>query len=411
MTELGAKFIAAKRKAPPQPHPRAPSEGKAEMIAGILVRPIDMMKAKLSGIQDDLATDATGTLHPQAQAIVDAYSELHPMPFEILEPEQARKQPGPAEAVKHLLEKQGKDTAPEAVGSVEDLRIPDASGTLMTLRVYKPHDVQPNAPILMWIHGGGWVLFTIDDHYDASCRGLCNKTGAIVVTPDYRRAPEHPFPAAHDDVLAAYLWVYLNADKIGGDKTRIAIGGESVGGNMAPATALQLASAGHPMPVAMVCVYPVTTADQFGESMSDAADGRPLNRALLSWMAMHAFRSPATDGKDPRIDLLGWPESQLALMPPTLVITDERDILRSQGQEFARKLERAGVPTTHSFYKGAMHEFFGASAVFELAEKAQQEAADHLTRAFAGHAPAPSRVDMSHQLPEHATQRPTRGRR
>ena len=137
----------------------------------------------------------------------------------------------------------------------------------------------------------------------------------------------------------------------------------------------------------MVCVYPVTTAEQYGDSMVDAADGRPLNRALLSWMAMHAFAGQPDAGKDPRINLLGWPESALRLMPPTLVITDERDILRSQGQEFARKLQSAGVATQSSYYKGAMHEFFGASAVFDLAEQAQQEAAHHLMRAFSGEPP------------------------
>jgi acetyl esterase len=387
MAELGKDFIAAKRKAPPAPHPRAPSEGAAEKIVGAMTKPIDMVRARMSGKDDALATDASGTLHPQAQAIVDAYSSLHPKPFELLDPAQARKQPGPADAVKKVLKQQGKDTSPEHVGSVEDLNIPDAAGGFMTLRVYKPEKVVPNAPILMWIHGGGWVLFTIDDHYDASCRGLCNKTGAIVVSPDYRRAPEAPFPASHDDVLAAYLWVRANAARIGGDPNRIAIGGESVGGNMAPATVLQLAEAGEPLPVAMVCVYPVTTAEQFGESMIDAADGRPLNRALLSWMAMHAFRGAPNAAKDPRIDLLGWSHAHLARMPPTLVITDERDILRSQGQEFARKLEAAGVPTISSYYKGAMHEFFGASAVFELAEQAQLEAAQHLVRAFTGQPP------------------------
>jgi acetyl esterase/lipase len=390
MAELGKLFYAAKRKAPPAPHPHAPSEGIAEKIVGAIAKPIDMMRAKRAGTQDGLATDATGSLHPQAQAIVDAFSELHPLPFETLEPEQARKQPGPADAVKALLKKQGKDTAPEPVGSVEDLKIRDASGGDMTLRVYKPAGVQPQAPILMWIHGGGWVLFTIDDHYDASCRGLCNKTGAIVVSPDYRRAPEAPFPASHDDVLAAYLWVAENADRLGGDPGRIAIGGESVGGNMAAATVLQLAHGGEPVPIAMVCVYPVTTGEQYGESMTDAADGRPLNRSLLSWMAMHAFEGQPDAAKDPRIDLLGWSNAELGCMPPTLVITDERDILRSQGQEFARKLESAGVPTTSSYYKGAMHEFFGASAVFELAEQAQQEAAQHLLRAFTGQAPLAS---------------------
>jgi acetyl esterase/lipase len=240
------------------------------------------------------------------------------------------------------------------------------------------------SPILMWIHGGGWVLFTIDDHYDASCRALCNKTGAIVVSPDYRRAPEATFPASHDDVLAAYRWVRRNALVLGGDPNCIAIGGESVGGTMAAATALQLAEAGERVPCAMVTVYPVTTAEQYGDSMLDAADGRPLNRALLSWMAMHAFKDAPNAAHDRRIDLLGWSNAQLAMMPPTLVITDERDVLRSQGQAFARKLALAGVPTVHRYYEGLMHEFFGASAVLEPAEAAQREAAEHLLRTFRG---------------------------
>ncbi len=115
-----------------------------------------------------------------------------------------------------------------------------------------------------------------------------------------------------------------------------------------------------------------------GDSMADAADARPLNRPLLSWMAMHAFEGRPDAATDPRIDLLGWSDEQLALMPPTLVITDERDVLRSQGQEFGKKLQAAGVETTGSYFAGAMHEFFGASAVFELAEQAQQDAAAQL---------------------------------
>ena len=272
-------------------------------------------------------------------------------------------------------------TGPEPVGSVEDLKIPDAAGGEQTLRVYKPADVQAGAPVIVWVHGGGWVLFDIDT-YDASCRGLANKTGAIVVSPDYRRAPEAVFPASHDDVLAAYRWTVANAARLGGDPTRIGIGGESVGGNMAPATVLQLAQAGEQSPAAVVAVYPVTTGEQFGESMQDAADGRPLNRALLSWMAMHAFEGQPDAASDPRIDLLGWSDEQRSLMPPTLVITDERDVLRSQGQQFASDLEAAGVATTHRYYQGVMHEFFGASAVLDKAEQAQQEAARHFLAAF-----------------------------
>ena len=311
LAELGKQYIAAKRKAPTAPHPHAPDSGLAEKVAGALAKPLDQAKAAVSGKKLRLATDASGLLHPEAQAIVDAHSALGPLPFEILEPEQARQQPGPKEAVQQVMAARGID-GPEQVGSVQDLEIPDGAGGVQRLRVYTPEGVADSAPVVFWIHGGGWVLFTIDDHYDDSCRGLCNKTGAIVVTPDYRRAPEAVFPASHDDVLTAYRWVVENAASFGGDPTRMVIGGESVGGNMAPATVLQLAEAGEQTPLAQVLVYPVTTGEQFGESMTDAADGRPLNRALLSWMAMHAFEGQPEAGKDPRIDLLGWTDEQLA---------------------------------------------------------------------------------------------------
>jgi acetyl esterase len=381
MAALGKEFLAAKRMAPTRPHPHAPDEGIAERIAGMLAKPLDHVRDLLSGKQKEMATDASGLLDPQAQAIVDAHSSLGPLPFEILEPDQARSQPGPDDAVKKVMADKGIE-GPEPVGSVEDLVIPDAAGGQMRLRVYKPETTDAGPlPILMWIHGGGWVLFDIDT-YDASCRGMCTKTGAIVVSPDYRRAPEAVFPAAHDDVLAAWRWVAEHAASLGGDPTRMAIGGESVGGNMAAATSLQLAALAEPMPAAQVCVYPLTTGEQFGESMDDAADGRPLNRALLSWMAMHAFEGEPDAAKDPRVDLLGVPADRLAALPPTLVITDERDVLRSQGQEFARRLEAAGVATTLRHYDGVMHEFFGAAAVLDKAERAQREAADHVTRAF-----------------------------
>jgi acetyl esterase/lipase len=137
------------------------------------------------------------------------------------------------------------------------------------------------------------------------------------------------------------------------------------------------------VPLAQVCVYPLTTAEQFGESMvdaADAADARPLDRPLLSWMAMHAFEGRPEAAADPRIALLD--EEQRASMPPTLAITDERDVLRSQGQQFAQDPEAAGVRTTHRYYAGVMHEFFGAAPVLDEAAQAQQEAARHVRTAF-----------------------------
>lgn len=382
MAELGKEFLAQKRKAPTEAHPHAPDGGGIEKLVGVLTKPVDLARAAVTGKQKYLATDASGLLDPQAQEIANAHSELTPLPFEILEPQQARRQPGPDEAVRVLLFQRGVD-APEPVRSVENLLIPDAGGGRQLLRIYTPAGTPEGPlPVIFWIHGGGWVLFDVDT-YDASCRGLANKTGAMVVTPNYRRAPEDPFPAAHEDVLAAYHWTLENAAAVGGNPHLMGIGGESVGATMAVATCRHLAETDVALPRAQVCVYPLTTPEQFGDSMHDAADGRPLNRALLSWMAMHAFEGKPEAARDPRVDLLSLGSEDLAVLPPTLVITAERDVLRDQGEEFARRLEAAGVPTTCTRYPGVMHEFFGASAVLDKAEQAQRQAAQHFLEAFA----------------------------
>lgn len=382
LAELGREFLAAKRAAPTFAHPNAPSSGSGHRVLDAGAKLVDKVRDKVSGRQQHLATDPSGALDPQAQRILDTFAALEPQPFEILEPEQARRQPTPVDAVMKILAEDGRPTEPEAVGRVEDMSI-DGPGGSLGVRVYWPADAgEGPLPIVLWIHGGGWVLFTVDT-YDASCRGVANKTGAIVVSPEYRRAPEDVFPAAHDDVLATYRWMRDNAEDLGGDPGRIGIGGESVGGNMAAATCLQLLAAGEPVPAAQVLVYPLTTGEQFGESMTDAADARPLNRPLLSWMAMHAFDGVPDAAADPRVDLLSVPAEHLAGMPPTLLITGERDVLRSQGEEFARHLESAGVRVTAARYRGVMHEFFGAAAVLDKAEQAQRQAADHLRQVFA----------------------------
>ena len=406
MAELGKEFLAAKREAPTYAHPNAPDTGLAEKPAGALAAPLDMVRDVVAGQKMTLATDASGLLNPQAQAILDAFSKLGPKPAEILEPEQARRQPTLVDAVTAVMVEKGLE-GPEAVGSVEDMTIPGPAGEL-SIRVYKPLNAGAEPlPVLLWIHGGGWVLFTVDT-YDASCRGLANKAGCIVVSPEYRRAPEAVFPAAHDDVLATYQWIKANGASIGADPDTIAIGGESVGGNMAAATCLQLKELGQQQPVAQVLVYPLTTAEQFGESMVEEADARPLNIGLLSWMASHAFAGVPEAASDPRIDLLGLPAEKLAGQPPALVITDERDVLRSQGQEYAKHLEAAGVPTTSSYYAGAMHEFFGAAAVLDSAEQAQAEVAAMLCLAFAGRSDDPYPAGADTALADGTSKRVTR---
>ncbi len=350
MADLGEAYVAAKRAAPRR--------------------------------NKHVATDASGTLDPQAQRLLDALAALGPQPPEILIPEQARKQPTLVDAVARILTEDGRSVEPEPVGRVQDVKVPGPDDTDLGVRIYYPSpdridDHGDPTPIIYWIHGGGWVLFDVDT-YDASCRGLANKAGAVVVSPDYRKAPEHVFPAAHDDVLAGYRWLRDNAETLGGHPGRIAIGGESVGGGMAAATCWSLHREGEALPASQVLVYPLTTAAPFGDSMIDAADARPLNRPLLSWMAMHAFKGVPDGALDPRVDPLSISTDHLRAMPPTLIISDDRDVLRDQGEEFGRNLFDAGVHVSVRRFEGMMHEFFGASAALDAAELAQQEAAHHV---------------------------------
>jgi acetyl esterase/lipase len=397
MAELGPEFLAAKRMAPTHAHPSAPSSRIGHKLADAGAKVVDMMRDKASGRQKNLATDPSGTLDPQAQRLLDAFSALNPQPPEILDPAQARRQPSLVNAVNAVLMHEARSQDPEPVAAVHDLPVPTGDGVTsdgrtaahagITARVYHPKDAGDGPlPIVLWIHGGGWVLYDVDT-YDASCRGVANKTGAIVISPEYRRAPENPFPAAYDDVLATYRWAREEATRLGGDPARIGIGGESVGGTMAVATCLTLLRNDEPLPAAQVLVYPLTTAEEFGESMTDAADARPLNLPLLSWMAMHAFAGQPDATKDYRVDLLNTPPDQLALLPPTLVITDERDVLRSQGEEFAARMRAAGGPVATWYGAGVMHEFFGAAAVLDKADEAQRVAAEHFRAAF-GRRPA-----------------------
>lgn len=377
MAALGREFLAAKRGAPTHIHPHAPTGKLGHRLTDPAAFLLDKVRDLVSGRATDLATDPSGELDPQAQRLIDAFAQLKPLTVEILEPELARLQPTPVDAVRRVLAEDGRPTDPEPVGSVEDIVIPGD----IRVRIYRPRHAVAPLPVIVWVHGGGWVLFSVDT-YDASCRGLVNKTGAIVVAPEYRRAPEHVFPAAHDDVLAACRWVRANAVRLGGDPDRLAIGGESVGATMAAATCVQLKGRGEALPAAQVLVCPLTTTEQYGESMIDAADARPLNRPLLSWMAMHAFDGIPGAARDARVDLLSLTAEQLTGLPPALVITGGRDVLRSQGERFAKNLSAAGVPTILSRYDGVMHEFFGAAAVLDKAEQAQREVADHLHAVF-----------------------------
>lgn len=334
------------------------------------------------------ATDASGLLTPQMQLVVDALAGLGPAPLQYLSPERARHEPMTADAVRVLLESRGEALAAEPVGGVRDIRLADqgggsASGDGGLVRLYHPTDTDgEQLPVMVYIHGGGWVLGDLDA-YDATARALANSCRSIVASVDYRKAPEHPFPAAHDDVLRATQWVMANAARFGGDPLRIVIAGESAGGNMAASTCLSLKSAGKRLPSCQVLIYPMTTAATDSPSMYDSADAFPFGRATMSWFTEQLFAGSELDMSNERFDLLGLPAEDLAGLPPTVIVTAERDPLRSQGEAFAELLAAAAVPVAARRFDGTTHEFFGLAPVLGQARLAQQFVAEQVRAVLA----------------------------
>ena len=312
---------------------------------------------------------------PQMQAVLDQLKALGPKPLETLTAAEARKQPTPADAVMALLKKQGKSTAPQPVGKVEDRMLAGATGPLPA-RLYWPAGAGP-FPVLVYYHGGGWVIAN-KDVYDATPRALVNLANCLVVSVDYRQGPEHKFPAAHDDAWAAYEWVVKNAASINGDPARIAVGGESAGGNLAVATAIAARDRKLPMPIHQMVVYPIAGFDTNTASYKENAAAAPLSKPAMEWFFKQYLRSPA-DGKDPRINLV---DADLKGLPPATVITAQIDPLRSEGMMLANRMKAAGVAVEYRNYDGVAHEFFSMGAAVAKAKEAEQQAAEGLNKAF-----------------------------
>jgi len=321
------------------------------------------------------AADSPPKANKQMQAVLDQLQKLGGKPIESLTPEEARKQPSPADAVKALLQSQGKSTAPEPVASVKNQTIPGAGGQI-PVRIYTPEGPGP-FPVILYIHGGGWVIADLDT-YDSSPRALANAVKAVVVSTHYRVAPEHPFPASHDDTFAAYKWVRTNARSFNGDPNRIAVAGESAGGNMAAVICLMAREQKVPLPVHQLLVYPVAGTDTTTPSFIENANAKPLNKAMMEWFGKHELPKPQ-DKLDPRIDLAN---ANLRGLPPTTIITAEIDPLRSGGTMLGEKLKAAGVKVSHKNYEGVTHEFFGMGAVVDEAKDAVAFAARELKKSF-----------------------------
>jgi acetyl esterase len=313
------------------------------------------------------------------QEVLDAYLALKPAAIEKCSVEEARAQPTPADAVMDLLRQQGRDTSPQSLVpgvSATDRMIPGAAGELRA-RIYVPQGQAP-FPVVVYFHGGGWVIADLDV-YDAGARGLCAQSGAIVVSVDYRQAPEHRFPAAWDDALAAYRWVLQNAATFDGDPARLALAGESAGGCLAVATAIAAVNTpGLTPPRHVLAVYPVAQTSMSTPSYIENALGQPLNRAMMGWF-FDKLVNLEEDLKDPRLDLVN---AELRGLPEVTIINAMLDPLRSDGAMLETALQNAGVTVYRKDFHGVGHEFFGAAAVVAKAREAQQLAGERLRGAF-----------------------------
>jgi acetyl esterase len=265
--------------------------------------------------------------------------------------------------------------APEPVYEVADLKITGPGGEL-PLRLYRPASERP-LPALLYFFGGGWVLGTIDTA-DGVSRSLANSTGALVAVVGYRLAPEHPFPAAVDDCYAAVRWVAEHSGEIGADPARLAVGGDSAGGNLAAGVALR-ARADGPALAGQLLVYPNTDQLADDESMRAADDPFLFNRHSVAWYRQHYLASPG-DAASPLASPLR--AESLAGLPPALVITAEYDPLRDQGEAYARRLADDGVQVELSRFPGMAHGFFTMAGTVDASRAAIAQAASELRAWF-----------------------------
>jgi acetyl esterase len=268
---------------------------------------------------------------------------------------------------------------PEFVGQIEDRDIPGPDGTI-PVRIYKPAGSGP-LPVLVYFHGGGWVLCNIDTH-DPVCRSLANAAECIVVSVDYRLAPEHKFPAAADDCYVATQWVMNSAPLINGDADRVAVGGDSAGGNLAAVVALMARDRGGRAPIFQLLIYPATDYYLPGtSSYHHNADGYFLTKDDMKWFWNH-YLSNEADAANPYACPLR--AASVTGLPSALVITAEFDPLRDEGEMYAARLRESGVSARLVRYDGMIHGFFSMAGVLEQGKDALGLAAGELRSAFAG---------------------------
>jgi acetyl esterase len=315
------------------------------------------------------------SIKPEMQAVIEQLVSYGDKPIEDLTAKEARKNHTPTDAVMDLMKANNIAMPPSGVDTAGK-EISVAGGNIH-LRTYTPKAGKAPYPVIVYYHGGGFVIANIDV-YDASAKGLAEQTGAIVVSVAYRLAPEHKYPTAHMDSYAAYEWVVKNAASMNGDPKKIAVAGESAGGNLAVNVAIMARDKGQTQPLHILAVYPIAQADMNTASYQKNANAKPLNKAMMAWFTKNYVNS-MDEAKKPLISLVN---ANLKGLPPTTIVTAELDPLQSDGMMLTDKLKAAGVKVESKNYDGVTHEFFGMAAVVPEAKAAQAYGAGRLKAAF-----------------------------
>lgn len=307
--------------------------------------------------------------------VIEKLKSYNAPPLVSLSAQEARKQPSPADAAMAVMQEHNIQMPPNNVDTMgRDIPV---QGGQIHLRIYTPKTGKDAYPVIVYYHGGGWVIADLNT-YNASAQGLANQAEAVVVSVAYRQAPEHKFPTAHNDSYAAYEWTVNNAASIKGDGKRIAVVGESAGGNLAASVSMMARDKGMQLPIHEVLVYPIAGYDFNTPSYKESDSTKPLSSGLMKWFFEKYLNSPA-EGKNPMISLV---TANLNGLPPTTIIAAQYDPLRSEGEMLADNFQKAGVETERKLYNGTTHEFFGMAAVVPEAKDAQGFAVDRLKSAF-----------------------------
>ena len=308
------------------------------------------------------------SLDPQAEALLKNMEESGAPPFNKVSPAEAR-----------LMYDQGSELVrgdPPEPHSIENMDIPGKDGKIAAW-AYRPSESK-NLPTLVFFHGGGFVIGSLKSH-DTVCRSLCIEAQCLVISIDYRLAPENKYPAALDDAWTATNWIANNIESLGGDANHLVVAGDSAGGCLAAAVSLLAKESGSPDICKQILVYPCTDMSARFDSHREFGDGYRLTSELLEWFYNHYFSE-----KD---DIMHWKASPLnaqdfTQLPPTFIISAGFDPLQDEAKAYAEKLKNAGVQVKLSHYEGMMHGFITMPGVIDKAKEALNECAEELKNVF-----------------------------